>query len=77
MVDIDSFSIIDCETLMAKAYMPIQFIVENLFAPGLHILAGAPKAGKSWMVLPANRKRRASLGNACGTGHRILSCAGG
>lgn len=51
MVDIDSFSIIDCETLMAKAYMPIQFIVENLFAPGLHILAGAPKAGKSWMAL--------------------------
>lgn len=51
MVDIDSFSIIDCETLMAKAYIPIRFIVENLFAPGLHILAGAPKAGKSWMAL--------------------------
>lgn len=51
MVDIDSFSIIDCETLMAKAYTPIRFIIENLFAPGLHILAGAPKAGKSWMAL--------------------------
>lgn len=51
MVDIDSFSIIDCETLMGKAYTPIRFIIENLFAPGLHILAGAPKAGKSWMAL--------------------------
>ncbi len=51
MQNINAFSIIDCETLMAKAYTPIRFIIENLFAPGLHILAGAPKAGKSWMAL--------------------------
>ena len=79
MVDIDSFSIIDCETLMGKAYTPIRFIIENLFAPGLHILAGAQggEVMDGALVLSAGRKGRAGLGDACGARLRALPCAGG
>ena len=37
--------------LAAKELPPIQFIVEDLLPQGLHILAGAPKTGKSWLLL--------------------------
>lgn len=42
---------IDGKTLMEKIVMPAEFIIEDLLGKGLHILAGAPKVGKSWMVL--------------------------
>ena len=32
-------------------YEPISFLVEDLLPPGLHLLAGAPKIGKSWLAL--------------------------
>lgn len=32
-------------------YKPIEFVVDNLIAQGLYILAGAPKIGKSWLSL--------------------------
>ncbi len=42
---------IDGETLMTKPLTPIPFIVQQLIPTGLHILAGAPKIGKSWLAL--------------------------
>ncbi len=40
-----------CEEIMTTVYKPIEFVVENLIAQGLYILAGAPKVGKSWLSL--------------------------
>ena len=42
---------IDADTLQAIAYEPISFLVEDLLPQGLHLLAGAPKIGKSWLAL--------------------------
>ena len=42
---------IDAETLLATPLKPAQFIVDELIPRGLHILAGSPKIGKSWLVL--------------------------
>jgi hypothetical protein len=42
---------IDGETLMTTALPPIRFVVSGLMPQGLHILAGAPKIGKSWLAL--------------------------
>lgn len=39
------------EELLRKEYPPLDELVENLLTPGLFILAGAPKSGKSWLVL--------------------------
>ena len=36
------------ETLMSKPLQPMNFVVDTLLSQGLHILAGSPKAGKSW-----------------------------
>lgn len=45
------FNTIDGETLMTIPLKPINFIIENLLSEGLHILAGSPKVGKSWLAL--------------------------
>ncbi|MDD4699398.1 MAG: AAA family ATPase [Oscillospiraceae bacterium] len=45
------FHTIDGETLMNQPLEPIQFVVEGLLSNGLHLLAGAPKSGKSWLAL--------------------------
>ena len=42
---------IDGATLMAQPRVPIPFIVRDLIPNGLHILSGAPKIGKSFLVL--------------------------
>lgn len=42
---------IDAETLLATPLQPVPFIVDGLVPRGLHILAGSPKIGKSWLVL--------------------------
>lgn len=42
---------IDADTLLGIPYEPISFIVEDLLPQGLHLLAGAPKIGKSWLAL--------------------------
>ena len=39
------------EELMSMDLPPIRMIVEKLLPQGLHILAGAPKTGKSWLTL--------------------------
>ncbi|MCM1270617.1 MAG: AAA family ATPase [Ruminococcus flavefaciens] len=40
-----------CEEIMTTLYKPLEFVVEDLIAQGLYILAGAPKIGKSWLSL--------------------------
>lgn len=42
---------IDAETLMTIPMEPLKFIVSGLLPQGLHILAGSPKIGKSWLAL--------------------------
>ena len=42
---------IDGETLMTQPLQPMNFIVDTLLSQGLHILAGSPKVGKSWLAL--------------------------
>ena len=42
---------IDADTLQTISYEPITFLVNDLLPPGLHLLAGAPKIGKSWLAL--------------------------
>lgn len=39
------------ETLMSKPLQPMNFVVDAFLSQGLHILAGSPKAGKSWLAL--------------------------
>ena len=42
---------IDGETLMSLPLTPLNFVVDTLLSQGLHILAGSPKVGKSWLAL--------------------------
>ncbi len=42
---------IDGETLMSQPLTPLNFVVDTLLSQGLHILAGSPKVGKSWLAL--------------------------
>ena len=42
---------IDGATLMAQPLRPLSFVVDTLLSQGLHILAGSPKVGKSWLAL--------------------------
>ena len=42
---------IDGESLMSLPLKPLDFVVDSLLSQGLHILAGSPKVGKSWLAL--------------------------
>ena len=42
---------IDGAALMSQPLRPPNFVVDSLLARGLHILAGSPKVGKSWLAL--------------------------
>ena len=42
---------VDGATLMSQPLQPACFVVDTLLAQGLHILAGSPKVGKSWLAL--------------------------
>lgn len=42
---------IDADTLMTTLLPATRFVVDQLLPQGLHILAGAPKVGKSWLAL--------------------------
>lgn len=48
---VSNMKTIDAETLMTTVLPPTKFVVERLLPEGLHILAGAPKIGKSWLAL--------------------------
>ena len=49
--DKKTFATIDGETLMSIPLQPLKFVVDTLLSAGLHILAGSPKVGKSWLAL--------------------------
>ena len=53
---------IDGETLMSRPLQPLNFVVDTLISQGLHILAGSPKVGKSWLALWL---ARANLSGEC------------
>ena len=42
---------VDGRTLMDRPLGAAQFVVDTLISQGLHILAGSPKVGKSWLAL--------------------------
>lgn len=51
MSQIKRLQTIDADTLQSTAYEPVSFVVDDLLPQGLHLLAGAPKVGKSWLAL--------------------------
>ena len=50
-MDDNQLSVIDGETLMELDLSAPQFCIRSLLPQGLCILGGAPKIGKSWLVL--------------------------
>ena len=57
---------IDGETLMSRPLQPLNFVVDTLISQGLHILAGSPKVGKSWLALGwPSPWPRANLSGVC------------
>ena len=42
---------VDGAALMSQPLRPPNFVVDTLLSHGLHILAGSPKVGKSWLAL--------------------------
>ena len=42
---------VDGASLMSQPLRPPNFVVDSLLSQGLHILAGSPKVGKSWLAL--------------------------
>ena len=42
---------IDGAALMSQPLRPPNLVVDSLLSQGLHILAGSPKVGKSWLAL--------------------------
>ena len=42
---------VDGRTLMDRPLEPPNFVVDTLLSQGLHLLAGSPKVGKSWLAL--------------------------
>ena len=43
--------VIPAEELLDTAYVPSGTLIDRLIGQGIYILAGAPKTGKSWLVL--------------------------
>ena len=47
----NKLTVIDGETLMDTRLEPTKFCIDTLLPQGITILGGAPKIGKSWLVL--------------------------
>ena len=47
----NKLSTIDGAALMSRPLRPLPFVIDSLLSQGLHILAGSPKVGKSWLAL--------------------------
>lgn len=50
-VGVPVLSTITAKELLDRDFPPLVELIEGMLAPGLYILAGAPKIGKSWLVL--------------------------
>ena len=44
-------TVIDGETLMDMRLEPIRYCIEGLLPQGVAMISGAPKIGKSWLML--------------------------
>lgn len=42
---------ISCEELLKMDLPPLRYVAKGFIPQGLHIVAGLPKAGKSWLLL--------------------------
>ena len=51
MKSVNRLHTVDGATLMSQPLTPLNFVVDTLLSQGLHILAGSPKVGKSWLAL--------------------------
>ena len=51
MKEIQKLNVIDRETLMEKRFSKAKFCIDTLLPQGVIVLGGAPKIGKSWLVL--------------------------
>ena len=47
----EAIELYSSEYIMNTPMQPLPFIVYKLLYPGLYLLAGAPKIGKSWLAL--------------------------
>jgi hypothetical protein len=47
----NKFQTVDAETLLTSPLQSINFVIDQFLSQGVHILAGAPKIGKSWLAL--------------------------
>ena len=57
---------IDGKSLMSLPLTPLNFVVDTLLSQGLHILAGSPKVGKSWLALWLSvRSEERRVGKEC------------
>ena len=52
MFDLESYvPVISAAKLMNQPFSPTEYVAKGLLPNGLSILGGAPKIGKSWLVL--------------------------
>lgn len=49
--EVKLLEVVDGETLMDMQFPKSRFCIQSLLPQGVSILGGAPKIGKSWMVL--------------------------
>ena len=71
---------IDGESLMSLPLTPLNFVVDTLLSQGLHILAGSPKVGKSWLALWLSvmvAKGEPVWGMSVKQGTTLYLCSGG
>jgi hypothetical protein len=64
MEDINKKPVLSIKQIMEADFPPIQWVIDKLLAPGLTLLAGPPKVGKSWLAL--------QIAKAVGSGEQIL-----
>jgi len=50
-MDNEQLKAVDGETLLCMDLKSPEFIIDKLLPEGLHLLAGSPKVGKSWLVM--------------------------
>ncbi len=50
-MEVNPLPTIDADTLMTTPLPVTRYVVDQILPQGLHILAGAPKMGKSWLAL--------------------------
>ena len=48
---ISELKVIDADTLLSTPMKKTRFIIDGLLPEGVSILCGAPKIGKSWLML--------------------------